>query len=100
MKFGKVLSYNDLPSSISLEFTLTSARNLGGQEIFDRLNTGQGRSYFNKERAYYDRFFESATASVDGQIKTNESRESKFIRYTQDKLGTKPNENPGPGVSN
>lgn len=99
MKFGKVLSYNDLPSSISLEFTLTSARNLGGQEIFDRLNTGQGRTYFNEERAYYDRFFEGGvTASVNGQTQNVPTREEKFITQTEDKLKEK--YNPGPGSSN
>lgn len=45
LKLGPVLAWNDLPSSISIEFTLTNARPLGAQEIFNRLNTGKGRSY-------------------------------------------------------
>lgn len=45
LRLGPVLSWNDLPSSISIEFTLTNARPLGAQEIFNRLNTGKGRSY-------------------------------------------------------
>jgi hypothetical protein len=95
MKFGKVLSYNDLPSTIQIDFTLTSARNLGGQEIFDRLNTGQGRTYFNERRAYYEQFF-GATQTSTG-ITITKTRKDKFIEYTQDKIGTKERENPGPG---
>jgi len=42
---GKTLAFNDLPSSIKIAFTLTNARSLGAQEIFNRMNTGRGRSY-------------------------------------------------------
>lgn len=45
LSLGKILAFNDLPSSIKLEITFTSARNLGAQEIFNRFNTGKGRSY-------------------------------------------------------
>ena len=43
--FGKLLAFNDLPSSVKIEFTLTNARALGRQEIFRKLNCGRGRSY-------------------------------------------------------
>lgn len=42
---GNTLNFNDLPSSIRVEFTLTNARPLGIQEIFERMNIGSGRSY-------------------------------------------------------
>jgi len=45
VKFGSILSFNDLPSTIEVSFTLESARDLGAQEIFERFNTGGGRSY-------------------------------------------------------
>ena len=45
MKLGPVLAWNDLPSSISVDFTLKNARPLGAQEIFNRFNTGKARSY-------------------------------------------------------
>jgi hypothetical protein len=45
MYLGPTLAFNDLPSSIRLEFTMTNARPLGKQEIFRKLNTGKGRSY-------------------------------------------------------
>ena len=32
--FGKLLAYNDLPSSVKIGLTLTNARTLGAQEIF------------------------------------------------------------------
>jgi len=54
MEFGKVLSYNDLPSTIKISFSLESARNLGGQEIMDALNTGQGRTYIQRKRSYVE----------------------------------------------
>lgn len=41
VKLGSQLSFNDLPSYIECEFTLSSARNLGTDEIFEKLsNTG------------------------------------------------------------
>lgn len=42
---GNVLSFNDLPSNVKISFTLTNARALGAQEVFERFNTGAGRSY-------------------------------------------------------
>jgi len=41
---GPNLAFNDLPSSIRAEFTLTNARNLGIQEIIKKFNTGQFRT--------------------------------------------------------
>lgn len=43
--FGKVLAFNDLPSSLKLKFELASARNLGSQEIFTKFNCGKERTY-------------------------------------------------------
>lgn len=43
--YGPILSFNDLPSSVTIEFELKNARNLGAQEIMNRFNTGKGRSY-------------------------------------------------------
>jgi hypothetical protein len=45
VNFGNSLAFNDLPSTIRLEFTLKPARPLGMQEIFDRFNIGGGRTY-------------------------------------------------------
>jgi hypothetical protein len=45
LKLGSILSFNDLPSSITLDIQFESARNLGAQEIFERFNTGKGRTY-------------------------------------------------------
>ena len=45
IKFGEVLAFNDLPSRITAEFTMTNARPLGLQEIMERFAQGQGRSY-------------------------------------------------------
>jgi hypothetical protein len=45
LSFGNTLSFNDLPSTIRMEFNLKNARPLGMQEIFDRFNIGGGRTY-------------------------------------------------------
>ena len=45
LTLGNVLAFNDLPSSMTLEVEFMSARNLGGQEIFQKLNCGKERSY-------------------------------------------------------
>ena len=44
LELGKVLAFNDLPSTIKFTLTFKNARPLGAQEIFNRLNTGRGRS--------------------------------------------------------
>lgn len=55
LTLGKTLSYNDLPSYIRLEFDLTNARPLGAQEIFNRFNTGRGRSYVRRLVSYVEK---------------------------------------------
>lgn len=45
MTMGPMLSFNDLPNDITVEFDLKPARSLGAQEIFNRFNTGRARSY-------------------------------------------------------
>jgi len=47
MDLGKVLAFNDLPSTIKFTLKFENARPLGSQEIFNRLNTGRGRSYIS-----------------------------------------------------
>ena len=44
VKFGPQLAFNDLPSSIKVEFTLTNARPLGMQEILGKFNMGSLRT--------------------------------------------------------
>jgi hypothetical protein len=43
--FGPTLLWNDLPSEITIDFTLKNARPCGAQEIFNKFNTGKARSY-------------------------------------------------------
>jgi hypothetical protein len=51
---GKNLAFNDLPSYIKIEFTLENARSLGAQEIFNRFNTGRGRSYTRVGKSFVE----------------------------------------------
>lgn len=70
MTLGKQLSYNDLPSSIKFEFSLSPARTLGGQEIFDRFNTGVGRTYFQDIRSWVE---VPLQVSGEGDNQTNQT---------------------------
>jgi hypothetical protein len=45
LTMGPELGYNDVPTSITVEFELKNARALGAWEIMNRFNTGQARSY-------------------------------------------------------
>jgi hypothetical protein len=96
MEFGKILSYNDLPSTIKISFTLESARNLGGQEIMDALNTGQGRSYIQRQRSYVEvPIIENTDKEVSNiDTKDSEIREKKFKDILTENLKSS---NPGPG---
>jgi len=51
---GKTLAFNDLPSYIKLEFTLTNARSLGASEIFNKFNTGRARTYKRINQSYVE----------------------------------------------
>ena len=54
LTMGKLLAFNDLPSSIKLKFTLTSARNLGSQEIFKKFNCGKERTYYKVQQSFVE----------------------------------------------
>jgi hypothetical protein len=44
LTLGSTLAFNDLPSSIKVEFSLVPARNLGLQELFAKFNAGHLRT--------------------------------------------------------
>jgi hypothetical protein len=44
LKLGPILSFNDMPSSITVDFTLTNARSWGLTEILAKFNTGHLRT--------------------------------------------------------
>ena len=58
---GPTLAFNDLPSYIEVEFTLTSARNLGANEIFRKLHTGEVRISSKQKKTFYVEEEESDT---------------------------------------
>ena len=73
LTLGKTLAFNDLPSTIKLDLTFTNARNLGAQEIFNRLNTGKGRSYVRLNKS----FVEVADGEVEETVKKEVERINK-----------------------
>ena len=77
LELGPVLAFNDLPSTITLEFTLENARPLGAQEIFNRLNTGIGRSYVRFNKSFVEvSDVKFATASTTVEISPTQSQTS------------------------
>lgn len=62
LKFGSMLAFNDLPSSIIATFTLTNARPLGMQEILAKFNSGSLRTV-NIRKDYSDVQAVGGTAS-------------------------------------
>lgn len=73
---GKNLAFNDLPSYIKIEFDLTNARNLGAQEIFNRFNTGKGRSYVRFNKSYVETGDVDFSDPVESKIITNTATQS------------------------
>jgi len=69
VKFGKLLAFNDLPSSIKVSFTLTNARDLGAQEIYRKMNCGRERSYklIRKDILDVDGELNIPTKPINGQ---------------------------------
>lgn len=66
---GPILAFNDLPSSITIEFTLKNARNLGSQEIFNKFNASGGRTYRRLNLSFAEK-----PAPLDGAITTPEDK--------------------------
>lgn len=64
LKFGSMLAFNDLPSSVTATFTLTNARALGMQEILAKFNSGSLRTV-NIKKDYVEVQPVTGTASKD-----------------------------------
>ena len=67
LKFGPQLAFNDLPSSITVEFSLENARPLGMQEIMAKFNSGYLRSV-DVQKTY----FETNQVTTNGVSKPEE----------------------------
>jgi len=67
LKLGQKLGYNDLPSTLSVGFMLIPTRSLGGQEIFDKLNTGTGRTYHQFDVSWVEQRFDPNLISGGAQ---------------------------------
>jgi hypothetical protein len=65
LKLGPTLAFNDLPSNITVDFTLNNARPLGLQEILAKFNSGNLRVI---SQPRYD--FVSANAEASKETKT------------------------------
>lgn len=88
LTLGKSLSFNDLPSYIKIEFTLTNARPLGAQEIFNRFNTGRGRSYARINKSYVEvADMEESTTSTSNTTAPNTTTSNTNLKTTSDFTG-------------
>jgi hypothetical protein len=54
LTLGPTLAFNDLPSSVEIDFTLTSARTCGIDEIFRKLSTGEIRFSSSSAPSFYN----------------------------------------------
>lgn len=106
IKLGSQLSFNDLPSYIECTFTLTSARNLGIDEIFEKLsNSGlrvseEAPSFWNTEVKTGATIFDG-TQSVAGL--TNDYKDANLSvdpeTNPQSSLSKVGNENQGESIN-
>lgn len=70
LKFGPVLAFNDLPSSIKVSFTLTNARPLGMQEILAKFNAGSLRTV-NIKKDFLEASMEGTDEEIKNALKNN-----------------------------
>ena len=71
LKLGPTLAFNDLPSSIMVDFTLTNARALGLQELMSKFNSG------------YLRTVDTAKSFFETQINFNKDSKKGEIEYEE-----------------
>ena len=92
---GPTLAFNDLPSSISVKFTLANARNLGLQEIMSKFNSGYLRTV-DTQRSFFE------TNVILGNVNKKEKvGELPFGELTLlDKVGEDPPKNVNQGGGN
>ena len=87
LKLGSTLAFNDLPSTIEAEITLTSARNLGASEIFRKLSTGEIRFSSKAKKTFYaeeeDEDITAPKVPDSGKPETSSKDESIQVETTQ-----------------
>lgn len=90
VNLGPTLAFNDLPSSIKVEFTLQNARPLGMQEILAKFNTGHLRTV-NIKKDYLDVDYNIApgTSDADAQAILDKPFQNDYFDVTFDQTGTK-----------
>jgi hypothetical protein len=66
VKLGPILAFNDLPSTITCEFTLQNARSLGLQELMSKFNSGYLRTV-DTQRTFLETTILMSGKSVTGQ---------------------------------
>jgi len=69
VKLGPQLGFNDLPSSITVEFTLANARPLGLQEIMSKFNSGYLRTV-DVQKSFYETKTIPGTGGKDQEART------------------------------
>ena len=67
LKLGPILAFNDLPSSVTVEFTLENARPWGMQEIMAKFNSGYLRTV-DVRKTYYETAINENTGRMEGQV--------------------------------
>ena len=79
LTLGPTLAFNDLPSTIDIEFTLTSGRNYGIGEIFRKLTTGDVRITSKSAPSFYNNEGEIEDGKIDGSgAPVNDGKDDKI----------------------
>lgn len=66
--FGNIMAFNDMPSNIKIEATLSPARNLGAQELFQKFVAGRPRTYTSIKKGYYENFKREMSAEEKAKL--------------------------------
>ena len=96
LKLGEQLSFNDLPTYIEATINLTSARDLGLQEIFAKFNSGgmrttNGQEVSDRPESFWTNVIESSPESgVTSSVSNSESQTTDEVD-TQNTEGKLPN---------
>jgi len=93
LSLGPNLAFNDLPSSIKVEFNLTNARPLGLQEIMSKFNSGYLRTV-DVQKTFYE------TNSITGADGKTYMEPIGLLPFNDQVYGTSSNTGPSPAVTN
>ena len=97
LKLGSQLSFNNLPTNLTLEFTLTNARPWGMQEIMGKFSSGYLRTvnFTSKMPLSYNEINDTSVAITRAAGETQSTANTNTVSTNTDGGNTNSNETPG-----